>query len=122
MDYFRAILKSGEKSQRALDLTTAVVDLNPANYAAWYVLSSPGASLAAAPCCAPLATHDAHAVVAMPPDVLLPRACARHTRRELLKALGADLEAELEFVGEKILESPKNYQVWSVSLPSRPGL
>lgn len=37
MNYFRAILKSGEISQRALDLTTAVVDLNAANYAAWYL-------------------------------------------------------------------------------------
>ena len=36
MDYYRAILKSGEVSERALELTAAVVDLNPANYAAWH--------------------------------------------------------------------------------------
>lgn len=35
-DYFRAIMKSGEKSQRALDLTELVIDCNAANYTVWY--------------------------------------------------------------------------------------
>lgn len=33
-------------------------------------------------------------------------------RRDLLKSLNVDLHAELEFVGNMILENPKNYQVW----------
>jgi len=49
MNYFRAILKSGEISQRALDLTTAVVDLNAANYAAWYLSPNAYAKTAALP-------------------------------------------------------------------------
>lgn len=35
MNYFRAVLRSEEKSQRVLDLTTDVIALNSANYTAW---------------------------------------------------------------------------------------
>merc|ERR1719460_301184 len=35
-DYFRAVLKSGEKSERVLELTCVVIDHNSANYTAWY--------------------------------------------------------------------------------------
>ena len=36
MNYFRAVLAIGEMSERALALTAAVIDGNPANYTAWY--------------------------------------------------------------------------------------
>lgn len=35
MDYFRAILKSGEISERAYQLTREVLQYNPGDYNAW---------------------------------------------------------------------------------------
>jgi len=69
-DYFRAVLKSGEKSQRVLDLTEDALEMNPANYTVW------------------------------------------HYRREVIKAIGADIKEELAYSREMIEEHPKNYQVW----------
>ena len=38
MDYFRALLRSGEKSERALQLTGEIISMNPTNYNVWFVI------------------------------------------------------------------------------------
>jgi protein farnesyltransferase/geranylgeranyltransferase type-1 subunit alpha len=35
MDYFRGIVKTGETSERVLQLTEHIIRLNPAHYTAW---------------------------------------------------------------------------------------
>ncbi|ALC38174.1 CG2976, partial [Drosophila busckii] len=69
-DYVRAIIAKGEKSQRALDLTTEALRLNPANYTVWQY------------------------------------------RRDILRAIDANLQDELDYLDEVIKQNAKNYQVW----------
>ena len=89
-DYFRAVLKAGERSERALELTGVAANLNPANYTVWY--RSTGNR-----------NRDfIHTYMYV----------YRHYRRILLKALDKDLEEEKKFVSSIIDWEPKNYQVW----------
>ena len=36
MDYFRAVARANEKSQRVFELTAHIIDMNPAHYTIWY--------------------------------------------------------------------------------------
>ena len=40
MDYFRALLRTGEKSERALQLSEAIIIINSSNFNVWFAQSS----------------------------------------------------------------------------------
>ncbi|KAI8981682.1 protein prenylyltransferase [Mycotypha africana] len=70
MDYFRAVTRTNEKTERALKLTEDIIEMNPAHYTVW------------------------------------------NYRQQILFALKADLEEELNFIDEIAPAQMKNYQIW----------
>jgi protein farnesyltransferase/geranylgeranyltransferase type-1 subunit alpha len=106
-DYFRAMMKKNEKSQRALELTAYVLGHNPANYTAWHyrrqcLKSLNSDLLAELEWCAQLAIES-------PKNYQL-----WHHRREIVTILNQPLD-ELRHV-ELVLEregDAKNYHAWS---------
>lgn len=43
MSYLRAVMAANEHSERVLDLTEDIIDMNPAHYTVWYIQSSAAA-------------------------------------------------------------------------------
>ncbi|GAB5363544.1 hypothetical protein AAMO2058_000892500 [Amorphochlora amoebiformis] len=105
MDYFRAILKKGEKSKRALSLTKEVIKVNPANYTGWLFrrecLLALGADLKKE-----LKFIDEIAEVSSKNYQLW------HHRRVIVKEIGNAGE-ELEATTKALIADPKNYHVWA---------
>eukprot|EP00011_Vannellida_sp_DIVA3-517-6-12_P002126 CAMPEP_0114626418 /NCGR_PEP_ID=MMETSP0168-20121206/11771_1 /TAXON_ID=95228 ORGANISM="Vannella sp., Strain DIVA3 517/6/12" /NCGR_SAMPLE_ID=MMETSP0168 /ASSEMBLY_ACC=CAM_ASM_000044 /LENGTH=304 /DNA_ID=CAMNT_0001837721 /DNA_START=32 /DNA_END=946 /DNA_ORIENTATION=+ len=107
MDYLRAVVQMDEKSERVLALTADVIDMNPANYTAWYyrrlVLKELGS--------------DLEAELKLTQEIA--EECPKnyqvwHHRRCLVEELG-DGKGELAFT-DHILElddDSKNYHAWS---------
>jgi len=88
-DYFRSIVKAGEKSPRVLELTETIIRHNPAHYSAWYVLFC-------------FRVHYSSSSSWN----------GRQYRYETLIAISAPLEPELVLTNTLTRASPKTYQVW----------
>eukprot|EP00475_Leptophrys_vorax_P020511 TRINITY_DN2807_c0_g1_i5.p1 TRINITY_DN2807_c0_g1~~TRINITY_DN2807_c0_g1_i5.p1 ORF type:complete len:243 (+),score=57.35 TRINITY_DN2807_c0_g1_i5:26-730(+) len=105
MDYFRAFLKSDERSPRALAVTAEVIKLNAANYTAWYFrrlcLDATGVDLNAE------LAFVSKCALASPKNYQL----WQH-RRWLLGKLG-DFTKELDHTAEILSMDSKNYHAWA---------
>jgi len=105
MNYFRAILHSDERSERALHLSEEVLQLNPAHYTAWYfrrlVLASLETNL----------VPELELISKIGADNPKNYQIWYH-RKWCVERLG-DFTKEMEFTATQIKEDSKNYHAWS---------
>ncbi|XP_053991988.1 protein farnesyltransferase/geranylgeranyltransferase type-1 subunit alpha [Hylaeus anthracinus] len=103
-DYFRAILKSGEKSERALELTTNCIWLNPANYTVWQyrreILKALGKEL-----------RDELKFIKRLINIHTKNYQIWHHRKIIVEWL-QDGSEELEFTESILRKDAKNYHTW----------
>ncbi|KAF5379034.1 hypothetical protein D9615_006017 [Tricholomella constricta] len=104
-DYFRGIVKTGEKSERVLQLTESIIRLNPAHYSAWQYRYETLLALDS-PVDVELKLMDELAVS------FLKTYQVWHHRR-LLLMLTRKPAPELKFIAASLKVDAKNYHTWS---------
>ncbi|EAU89761.2 farnesyltransferase/geranylgeranyltransferase type I alpha subunit [Coprinopsis cinerea okayama7 len=104
-DYFRAIAKSGEKSPRVLELTEAIIRMNPGHYSAWQYRYDTLLAIKA-----PL---DAEVTLMNELAVKYLKSYQVWHHRRLLLTHTRTPTAELAFITRSLAEDAKNYHTWS---------
>jgi len=105
MDYFRAIIKKEEKSERALQLVGEVITANAANYTAWYYRRKILEEL----------KSDVKKELEWTTNIALanPKNYQIWYHRRVLIERTKDATAELQFTKQMILADNKNYHAWA---------
>ncbi|KAF8591333.1 protein prenylyltransferase [Ramaria rubella] len=104
-DYFRGIVKIGEKSARVLELTEHIIQLNPAHYSVWQYRYETLLALNA----------DLKAELLLMDDIAsthMKTYQVWHHRRLLVQQLNAPIP-ELAFIADTLDIDPKNYHTWA---------
>jgi protein farnesyltransferase/geranylgeranyltransferase type-1 subunit alpha len=103
-DYFRAVVKSNEMSERVLELTTTALELNAANYTIWHhrrqVLQSIKKDL----------RQEMQYVATIIEDE--PKNYQVWYHRQKLVEWSGDPSGELEFTAKALRTDSKNYHAW----------
>lgn len=107
MGLFRALLASGELSERALRATEEVIDLNAANYTAWVYRRRCLGSLASEALWERELKWSADVTRDNPKNYQV-----WFHRRRCVEARRAGSDSELEFIAECLQDDAKNYHAW----------
>ena len=105
MDYFRAIVQAGERSQRGLELTEHLINLNPAHYSVWQYRWETLQTLK-------LPLEDELKWSDEVVKKFIKNYQGWHHRRLLITKL-RDPSHELEFISAALKQDAKNYHTWA---------
>ncbi|KAI9509310.1 protein prenylyltransferase [Russula earlei] len=104
-DYFRGIVKTGEKSPRVLELTETIIRLNPAHYSAWQYRYETLITISA--------SLELELVLTNALTKASPKTYQVWHHRRLLQTALCDPVPELAFNEEVLKADAKNYHTWS---------
>ncbi|GAB5586626.1 CAAX geranylgeranyltransferase alpha subunit [Umbelopsis nana] len=105
MDYFRAVARANEKSQRVFELTAHIIDMNPAHYTIWQYRQSLLDALKV----------DLHTELDFIDDLAEDKSKNYqiwHHRQVVVEKL-ANGDREISFINSVIEDESKNYHAWS---------